>query len=306
MSTKSDTELNGEVFPIRTVSTLTGVNAITLRAWERRYGLVKPIRTAGGHRVYTRADIDSIHKILALVENGVAIGRVTDALPTRAVAAKRGGDRGQWERDREQVFAAIAQFDEARLEALYNELLSLHPMERVTHEVLMPVFRALGEHWQTGVGGIAEEHFLGVFLRNKLGARYHHRGTGTAGPKLLLACLPGEQHETGLLLFGLAAHDHGFRLVLLGADMPLKAVNYAARRSQSGAIILSGSADVKPAVFENDLPRLVRTADVPVFLGGPASVRYRDGIVAAGAEPLGSDVAAALRRIQVTLASAAS
>ncbi len=305
MSTKSDTERNGEVFPIRTVSTLTGVNAITLRAWERRYGLVKPIRTAGGHRVYTRADIDSIHGILAMLENGVAIGRVRDALPVRPTAEKRGRDKGNWERYREQMAAAIAQFDEGRLEELYNELLSLHSMDQVTRDALMPMLRMLGERWQTAVGAIAEEHFLGIFLRNKLGARFHHRGPGATGPKLVLACLPGELHEIGILLFSLAAHDHGFRLVLLGADMPLAELGYAARRSQANAIVLSSSAEPKPAVFESELPNLVREAGVPVFVGGPASVRHRDDIVAAQAEPLGSDIAVALRRIADLLGGAA-
>ena len=304
MSTKSDTELNGEVFPIRTVSTLTGVNAITLRAWERRYGLVKPMRTAGGHRVYTRTDIDSIHSILAMLENGVAIGRVRDALPVRAPADGRGRAKGPWERYRGQMAAAVAQFDEGRLEELYNELLSLHSMDHVTREVLMPLLRTMGERWQTAVGAIAEEHFLGVYLRNKLGARFHHRGSGATGPKLVLACLPGEQHEVGIFLFALAAHDHGFRLVLLGADMPLSELGYAARRSQASAIILSSSTDPKTAVLETELPSLVREAGVPVFVGGPTSVRRRDSIVEAGADPIGSDIAVGLRRIKKMLGDA--
>jgi MerR family transcriptional regulator, light-induced transcriptional regulator len=300
-SIESDTKGKGDVFPIRTVSTLTGVNAITLRAWERRYGLVKPVRTPSGHRVYTRADIDNIHGILAMLENGVAIGRVKDALPARATTGKRSTDERPWQGYRDRMMAAIAQFDENALEALYNELLSLHPLDQVTGEVLMQVFRVLGDHWQTGVGGIAEEHFFSVFLRNKLGARFHHRGARTTGAKLVLACLPGEFHEIGVLLFGIAAHEAGFRLVMLGANMPLVAVGYAARHSQADAIVLSGSAEPQSTLFEQELPRLVRTAGMPVFLGGPVSVPHRDGIVAAGAQPLGSDVNAALRRIKKTM-----
>jgi MerR family transcriptional regulator, light-induced transcriptional regulator len=305
MSTKNNSKLDPDLFPIRTVSTLTGVNAITLRAWERRYGLVKPVRTAGGHRVYTRADIDSINQILALQENGVSIGRVRDALPGRTAADKRVRDQGPWERFRDQMAAAIAEFDERRLEDLYNELLSFHPMDRVTHEVLMPLLRALGERWKTSLGAIAEEHFLAVYLRNKLGARFHHRTSGATGPKLVLACLPGELHEVGILLFALAAHDRGFRLVMLGADTPLAELGYAARLSQASAVIVSSSVDPKPAVLDSDLPSLVGAADVPVFVGGPISVRRRDAIVAAGAEPLGSDVVAALRRIEDKLSKAA-
>ena len=294
-----------ELYPIRTVSTLTGVNPITLRAWERRYGLVKPVRTPGGHRVYTRADIDNVHRILAMVDNGIAIGRVRDALSAGAGVAARAVDEGPWAEFRRRMITAIAQFDENRLEDLYNELLSLHPLDRVNREVLLPLLAELGARWRKQVGGIAEEHFFGVYLRNKLGARFHHRYRAATGPKLLAACLPGEHHEIGLLLFALAAHEHGLRTVLLGADMPLAELGHAARRSQSDAIVLSGSIEPSPRLLEDELPKLVLAARMPVFVGGLASVRYRDAIVTAGAQPLGSDIAAGLRHLGDALANPA-
>jgi len=203
------------------------------------------------------------------------------------------------------MIAAISQFDENRLEDLYNELLSLHPLERVTREVLLPLLAELGERWRGHVGGIAEEHFFAVYLRNKLGARFHHRHHAAAGAKLLVACLPGEQHEIGLLLFALAAHEHGFRTVLLGADMPLAELGYAARRSQADAIVLSGSIEPTPKLLESELPKLVLEAGVPVFVGGLTSVRHRDALVAAGAGPLGGDIAAGLRHLGDALANPA-
>jgi DNA-binding transcriptional MerR regulator/methylmalonyl-CoA mutase cobalamin-binding subunit len=291
-----------EFYPIRTVSTLTGVNAITLRAWERRYGLVKPVRTGGGHRVYTRADIDTVHRILSLIENGVAIGQVRQALAAQAAVQPAVTDEGPWAGYRARMTAAISQFDENRLEDVYGEMLSLYPTERVTREALLPLLSELGERWRVTRGGIAEEHFFAVYLRNKLGARFHHRSRGAAGPKLLVACLPGEHHEAGMLLFALAAHDHGFRLVLLGADMPLGELAYAAHRSQAGAVVLSGSIDSRTELFEQELPRLVHEAGMPVFVGGLTSVRRRDAIVAAGAVPLGSDITAGLGHIGAALA----
>ena len=295
---------DAEFFPIRTVATLTGVNPITLRAWERRYGLVKPTRTPSGHRVYTRADIDTVHRILSIMENGIAIGRVRDALAAKATPAPA-ARKNPWAGVRARMAAAIAQFDEDRLEDAYNELLSLHSIERVTLEVLLPLLAELGERWRTRTGGIAEEHFLGVYLRNKLGARIHHRSRAVTGPKLLAACLPGEQHEIGLLLFALTAHERSYRLVLLGADMPLAEMGYAARRAQADAVVLSGSIEPSAGLLAHELPQLVRTAGVPVFVGGRSSVRGRDQIVAAGAEPLGADITAGLRRLGEALQSAA-
>lgn len=286
-----------DLYPIRTVSTLTGVNSITLRAWERRYGLVKPTRTAGGHRVYTRKDIDHVHRILAMVENGVAISRVHDALSAGQGGEARAVKKGPWGGFRARMIAAISQFDETRLEDVYGELLSMHPLERVTREVLLPLLVELGQRWRGHIGGIAEEHFFSVYMRNKLGARFHHRHRAAAGPKLLAACLHGEQHETGLLLFALSAHEHGFQVVLFGADMPLAELGYAARRSQADAIVLSGSIEPEAQRFEKELRTLVLEAGVPVFVGGITSVRRRDGIVAAGAEPLGSDIDSGLRHL---------
>ena len=294
-----------ELFPIRTVASLTGVNAITLRAWERRYGLIRPVRTDSGHRLYTQVDIDTIHQVVALLDKGVAISQVRHALAGPAASRARITEDGPWAGFRERMIAAISQFDENRLEDVYNELLSLYPTDLATRKVLLPLLVELGTRWETAEGSVAEEHFFGVYLRNKLGARFHHRPRHNTGPKLLAACLPGEQHEVGLLLFALAAHDHGFRLVLLGADTPLADLPYAARRAQADAIVLSGSIDPRPGLLDAELSKLATDAGLPVFVGGLTAVRHRDAIVAAGAEPLGSDIPAGLKRIADALAPAA-
>lgn len=293
-------------FPIRTVCGLTGINPITLRAWERRYGLLHPQRTAGGHRVYTRADLDTLHRIRALVEGGMAIGQVGQALAAdTATAAPRGpATTGPWGAFRAELSSAVAQFDEARLEAVYNDMLALHPAERVTHEVLLPLLAELGSRWKGVPGGIAEEHFFAVYLRNKLGARFHHRRSHAAGPRLLIACLPGEHHEIGPLLFALAAHQRGYRLVLLGASLPLAEIAIAARRAQVDAVVLSGSVEPEVRVLTDGLASLVREGGVPVFVGGQTSLHRHDAVRAAGAVPVGVDLAAALAQIDARLSPA--
>lgn len=294
-----------DLYPIRTVSSLTGINAITLRAWETRYGLLSPERTDGGHRLYTQADIDRIHRIVAERERGVAISKVRRALEQRARERPRVLADGPWAEARDRMATAISQFDENRLEDCYNDLLAVHPADAVTRNVLLPLLADLGERWKAGAAGIAEEHFFGVYMRNKLGARFHHRPRLVTGPRLIAACLPGEHHETGLLMFSLAAHDHGFRVVLLGPDMPLTQLSHAARQARADAVVLSGSIAPRAGLFESELPALVRAAAVPVFIGGPTSVRARDAIVAAAARPLGDDIDAALRHLADALPQAA-
>ena len=195
-----------ELFPIRTVSTLTGVNPVTLRAWERRHGLIRPVRTPSGHRLYGHEQIESIHRILGLLKRGLPISQVARALATPAGSSRAGGQIGYWRELCELLVAATARFDEQELERVYASALSLHPVEAVTDRLLLPVLRELGRRWESGEGSIAQEHFFSGYVRDKLGARFHHRTRHDRGPRILAACLHEEQHEIGLLVFALAAH----------------------------------------------------------------------------------------------------
>jgi len=287
--------------PIRTVSALTGVNAFTLRAWERRYGLVKPARTPSGRRVYTPHHIERIRRILALLDSGMAIGQVARVVQGSDQEHEVGGGAGPWLTLRNRMWDAVTEFDERGLESAYQEALSLHPIERVTERLLLPLLRDLGMRWLSSDCGVAEEHFFSVYLRNKLGARFHHRRPPDAGPGLVCACLPGEQHELGLLLFALAANDRGYRVILLGADMPLDGLASAVRRIRVDAIALSGFMDPGDALWVGELKRLVATVKVPVFVGGPLSLTHRKVIGETGAHPLGCDFTLAFKRLAEVL-----
>jgi DNA-binding transcriptional MerR regulator len=290
-----------EKLPIRAVATLTGVKPMTLRAWERRYGLIRPQRTAKGHRLYTHGHVERIRRVLTLIERGVPVGRVReliDAEPTQA-----GGGQGPWQGYLERMAAAVARFDEPELDRVHDEALSLHPIEQVTRHLYLPLLVHLGERWRDLAGAIAEEHFFAMYLRSKLGARLQHRMRYATGPRLVAACVPGEQHEIGLLLFALEAHGAGMRTILLGADTPLPDLAVAGRRSAAGAIVVSSSVDPDPALFATALPELVREAGMRVFVGGAAAARHRRAIAAAGAIALGSDLEDGVRAIASALAA---
>lgn len=296
---KTESASSSELFPISTVSRLTGVNTVTLRAWERRYGLVEPVRTDSGHRLYTPDDIDLINHVVGLLERGMRIGQVKDELLSQGIgpAASAPRDSGPWAAYRSRMTAAIIRFDENSLEEAYNEALSLYSVNDVTRRLLTPLLAELGARWEAGLGSIAEEHFFGLYLRNKLGARFHHRHRNNTGPRLLVACLPGELHEIGMLLFALAAHERGFRLVLLGANLPLAEVPAAARQARCDAIVLSGSVEPSAGVLAAELGDLTGKTDLPVLVGGPVSVSRCDAILASGADPLGSDLDRGIKRL---------
>jgi DNA-binding transcriptional MerR regulator len=288
-----------KLYTIGTVSSLTGVGAITLRAWERRYELIQPVRKESGHRLYTREHIDQINRIIALTGEGMRISQIRPEMLN--VQSEEGdtakGTHSKWREYREQMIAAIIAFDESRLEEIYNEALSLYPIEAVTRHLLKPLLVELGLRWENAQAGIAEEHFFAFYLRNKLGARFHHRFRSESGPLLLLSGLPDEYHEISLLLFALAANDRGFRLVTLGANMPLRELAWVANRTRCNAVVLSGAIEPSADTLALDLPRLVKELTIPVFVGGQASVLACDAINKAGAEALGQDMTHGLARL---------
>jgi len=294
------------LYPIGTVSSLTGVPAITLRAWERRYGLVCPVRKPSGHRLYTREDIDLIHRVVALLDDGMRIGQVGQKLLQETREQKVISTSTVWDGYRKEMISAIVQFDERRLESTYGNALSLHPVGTVTRELMIPLLVALGERWRSGTGSVAEEHFFAFYLRNALGARFHHRQRENIGRRILVACFPGEHHEVGLLLFGLAAHQAGWQLVLLGADMPLDDLSSTADKAHCEAIVLSGAIEPERIVIEKDLARLTDETELPVFVGGFASVDFCNAIERAGAVALGSDIDQGLERLAEILESKAN
>jgi MerR family transcriptional regulator, light-induced transcriptional regulator len=298
-------EHRGEkLYTIGTVSKLTGVGAITLRAWERRYGLIEPVRKESGHRLYTRRHIDQINRITSLTQHGMRISQIRPEMLESAAAAEAeaGRDTDSWKDYLNSMMAAIISFDEDRLEEIYNEALSLYPISMVTRRLLTPLLVELGLRWENSEGGIAEEHFFAFYLRNKLGARYHHRPRGNRGPLILLAGLPGEYHEIGLLLFALAAHESGYRVLPLGANMPLDDLAPVARAKGCDAIVLSGAIEPSKETLNRSLPGLVETSTAPVLIGGLSSVYACDAITRGGAEVLGRDIEHGLQRLAEVLA----
>jgi MerR family transcriptional regulator, light-induced transcriptional regulator len=286
---------------IKTVCALTGVNPVTLRAWERRYGLLEPARTPTGRRQYTYGDVEKIRRILALTRDGVAISQVKSALESEPVPAAPDAAAGPWSDYRRRFAAAIASFDEAALEDIYAEALALHPVILIERMLLIPMLAELGSRWNKVTGGVAEEHFFSTYVRNKIGARFHHRRMLLKGPKLLAACAPGEQHEIGLLLFSLAAHDAGFRIVHLGAAVPFGEVAAAARRAQCDAVVISHSIEHSEPEFYTGLAALVRQVARPVYVGGNGVAARAREIEATGAVALTTSVESSAQRLLTEL-----
>ena len=286
---------DNQSFPIRTVSELTGVNSVTLRAWERRYGLIKPLRTPKGHRLYSRDDIRLIQEILDRLASGASIGQIARDIMNNASVDDSEPD--VWSQYRQRMVEAIGRFDDDLLDTVYNDAMSLYPVNIVTTRLIMPLLTELGSRWETQTGSVAEEHFFSVYLRNKLCARFHHQNLKNTGPRLIVACLPGEHHEFGILLFALMAHSRGYQVILLGADLPVTELKHVADRTDSQAVVLAGSSSLKCESLYEDISLLTDSISIPVFVGGDVSARCPGHIAKAGAHPLSQDLASSLYKI---------
>jgi MerR family transcriptional regulator, light-induced transcriptional regulator len=295
-------------FPIRDLVQRTGVNASTLRAWETRHGLLKPQRAPSGHRLYSLADVQRVQRLQELLAQGLSLADVVPILEqegTSRVDARETTrlrpENPVWNGYLQETLRALEDFSVMRLDNLYNEACALYPIDLVTRNLLVPVLEHLGLRWDKRDSGIAEEHFFSAWLRNKLGARLHHSLGLPRGKPLILACLPFESHEIGLLLCALGLLQLGHRAIYLGASMPTRQIVHVSRSTHALGIVLTGRETADPLPSLADIAWLVEASDVPVFIGSHYSVRMHEELRRAGAIPVGDNLALGLHRIKTHL-----
>lgn len=223
------------LFRIGELSRRSGVSPELLRAWERRYDLLRPTRSTGGLRLYSATDLERVQAMQRHLARGLAAAEAA-ALAVQpdagAVGAPHPSDA------REELAAALAGFDEAAAHAVVDSLIARVSLDAVLRDVVVPYLHDLGERWESGEVSVAQEHFASSVLRGRLLglARGWGRGLGT---RAVLACAPGEQHDLGLIAFGLALRARGWRIVYLGADTPLESVADAARACEPEFVVVS-------------------------------------------------------------------
>lgn len=181
--------------PIREVARQTGVNAVTLRAWERRYGLIVPHRTAKGHRLYSDDHVQRVMKILTWLNRGVSVSQIKPLLDSDSVIPLPSGN--DWDTLRQALLQAITGLAERRVDDLFNQAMSLYPPRTLCEQLLMPLLADLEQRWQNPFGSHMERMFFHSWLRSKFGARIYHNNRQLNGPPLLLvnqSDLPMEPH----------------------------------------------------------------------------------------------------------------
>jgi hypothetical protein len=255
-----------QTYEIQEVAELTGLSAARLRAWERRYHVVRPERQANGYRAYTASQVALLRAFARLVNAGARIGDLAadsrDAVIARAEAAP--GDASPLS----PLIEAVRGYDRDLLEALVSERLGRLGLRRFAEEVVLPLAAQVGDLWRLGKLPIASEHLASEVVVQVLKGAI--RQGPAEGPLLLAAGLPGERHEWGLLATLAIARSEGWQVHYLGADLPLDEVIQAAWTLRPAAIALSSSV---PELFERSLPALCRFVprlppEVTAVIGG--------------------------------------
>ena len=212
------------------LSRRSGVSTGLLRMWERRYGVPDPSRTAGGQRVYSRADERRVVEMLRSIEGGLpasAAARLAAAAPPGAPEVAAAADEL-----RSRLAAALGRFDE-------DGALARFSVPWVLAQVVLPYLGDLGSGWEAGTVSIAEEHVATMVLRGRLLGLARNWGSG-AGPRALLAAPPGEHHDLALICFGLGLRESGWRVTLLGPNSPSSSIAEAADALDPAAVVVAG------------------------------------------------------------------
>ncbi len=292
----------------------TGVTPELLRAWEQRYGLLRPERSRGGFRLYSGADEERVRRTTALIETGVSAGEAArqaaethDAETRAAEAAEAAEVRAAAERAAQkpesamqrpvvdvlagELQLALDRFDAVAANDVLDRLFGAVSVDYAVSHVVIPYLHGLGERWADGMVNVAQEHFASNLLRGRLlglAGDWGVRHSRTA----LLACLPGEAHDLGLVMLGLLLQGRGWRVAFLGADTPVDTIEEAVPTIQPSLVVLGTYRAKEFRAHRDAVARLAAVTRVAV--AGP--VEEKD-VTDLGAELLANDIVAAAEHL---------
>ena len=262
------------------LSKRAGVSPELLRAWERRYDLLHPTRSPGGLRLYSLDDLERVRLMSSHIAEGLA-AREAAALARRARLSaeptapppERKATTTPFDPEfaRAELARTTEAFDEPGAQTVLDELLAVATLDALLSQVVVPYLHELGERWERGELSVAQEHFASNLLRGRLLGLARGWGSG-GGPRALLACPPGERHDLGLIVFGLALRNRGWRIDFLGSDTPTMSLVEASRAIQPELIVISAAAQEHLSPLRSQLEELARTHRIAIAGAGASSL----------------------------------
>ena len=266
---------------IGAVTKLTGLSADVVRVWERRYGAIKPERTAAGTRVYSETDVSRLRRLRQAIEKGHSIGRVAklteeelDAVINEQGQARAAAD--PYSLVRERFLDSIKRMDVVAADAELSRAATLFPARPLIKNIIAPILDEVGERWSHKELVVAHEHLASWLLRNLLSSLFRLYPPDEDAEAIVMATPAGERHEFGLLLAALIAATRGWRVVYLGADLPAADIAFAVRLTRSRYLALSLATEHQDLEQElraiaRDLPQVTR-----VWVGGTEALNHRE------------------------------
>lgn len=280
-------------YRIRTVSQMTGLSPALIRAWEARYRLVVPERTAAGYRLYSDEDVELLVGAQRLVQRGIAPMEVAQ-LPRLNLREAAGAavhqtpapvpESSSYSEHVERLVAAFARFNQTEAESLLARPLSMLPPLEACRQILVPLMRELGDRWHRGEISVAVEHFGTSLVRSKLVMLLESLRHRSSNKTVLCACPPGDLHEGGLLMFAIEAVEQGWQPVYLGPDLPIAALAATVRQAAPLLVALSIVLRREPNELQRLLSSLYEAVEgrCPILLGGAGIVGQESLITRTG------------------------
>ena len=275
-------------YEIYEVAELTGLAPARLRAWERRYAVVRPARQANRYRAYTARQVALLRAFARLVQAGGRIGDLVSQPVEELLARVEARDRDGTPIG--DLLAAIEQLDRESIQRILRSELERRGLVGLCDEIVHPLAELVGDRWALGTLPVALEHLASEavvhFLKHVLAER-----AASTGPVLLAACLAGERHEWGVLRYLAHAQSKGWQLRYLGPDLPLAQAIEAAWRCKPAILALSACDPANVAGQLRDLmllPRRLPTG-VVVMIGGRGFAPHLASLKAAGLQPAAAE-----------------
>lgn len=259
-----------DLVPIREISRATGINTVTLRAWERRYGLLIPQRTAKGHRLYSLADISRVKDIQVWLGRGVAISKIKALLMDRSQEHTAGDVDSIWQSLIDQMNTHINAFNRARLVHVLADTYTLYPAEMVTDYLLVPLINSLQAN---EFGIVAKRSFFTSVLHEYLQAAIYRQRQTAGRSKILLVCLSPRGNDLLPLALSYSLVVHQYHAEYLGA-LDLSEARLCAEALQAKIVVLINSSTINTGELQLHLKTWRERNAMPVVLAGDLATVY--------------------------------
>ncbi|MBK9781082.1 MAG: MerR family transcriptional regulator [Anaerolineales bacterium] len=283
-------------FNLKAVLRETGLAADTLRAWERRYGLPTPQRTAGGHRLYSQYDIETIKWLIARQAEGLSISRAVDLwneqiasnidplaalAPVGMILAQNVSTNSSTDTTLDAIRAewvtACMNFNEVQAEQALNKAFSIFPVEAVCVEVLQKGMSEIGTLWYENRANVQQEHFASGLAMRRLDALLSASPTPTRPQTVVVGCPSSEWHTFTPLLLALFLRRRGLNIIYLGANVPADHFAESAIKVKASLVVLVAQT-LSSAAHLQHVALSLSSQKVPVGFGGRI-FNLRPGIV---------------------------